>query len=368
MPQHNVQKEWEHYKDKELAKAVPLLNSLGFEIEEAQPHLLGERYLMQAVTRTSGKKLVLLGTRKKDKKRAVIKVTSDSAGKRELEHEHTSRNLLQNIKFAYQVFSSPEELLFTTRGGMTISAQTFLQQKCAFLERSIEEQFMFALKAFKAQEGAHATTYGHIRLIKKTFGSMDSKDYIRTFEAFVRSTMTYVPDLDVLETLNRGKRMLEEHEKTIEQYSGFLTHIDFVPHNFRIVDSNIYLLDHSAMRFGNKHEGWARFVNFMELYNSPLAKALVEYIQNNRTEEESHSLTLMRIYRLGELICYYVQTLDKSQGDLHTLNQKRISFWKHVLEAVLSDTPISTKVVEAYKKERDRLRSEEEKVRQIDLH
>ena len=166
----------------------------------------------------------------------------------------------------------------------------------------------------------------------------------------------------------RHSEQLREHEKTIEQYSGFLTHTDFVPHNIRIHDDTIYLLDHSSLTFGNKYEGWARFVNFMTLYNPMLENALVTYVKENRTPEESVSLRMMRIYRLGEIIWYYVQTLEKSTGDLHTLNTARITFWSTVLTHILKDERIPESIITEYKKTRDSLRSDDEKKRQQGLH
>ncbi len=166
----------------------------------------------------------------------------------------------------------------------------------------------------------------------------------------------------------RAYGVLRENEEVIEQYTGFLTHTDFVPHNIRIHNGQMYLLDHSSLTFGNKYEGWARFLNFMTLYNPPLTGLLTEYVKNNRTSEESVSLRMMRIYRLGEIIWYYIRTLEKSEGDLRTLNEARITFWSTVLTHILDNTPVPESVILDYKNTRDSLRSEEEKKRQQGLH
>ena len=76
----------------------------------------------------------------------------------------------------------------------------------------------------------------------------------------------------------------------------------------------------------------------------------------------------MRIYRLGEIIWYYTDTLSKSTGDLHELNRARVQFWTRVLESVLRDEPLPSLVREEYVRTRDRLRSPDEKLRQKDLH
>ena len=364
----NAQLSWERYKVEELARVTPILAELGFTLEPNQPHIEGERYLMQAVTTASGRKLILLARRARDKRRVVIKATRDPGGIRELVHERICRGALSKIHFAYHIFFSPEEILSTKRGGYTISVQAFIEQDKPFLERPVEEQFSLILHSFKAGR-AHATTYGHQRFIAKTFGTMDGNGYLASYRAFQKDISEHplVPET-ARAAIKKGGDMLEKHRETIEQYCGFLTHTDFVPHNFRIVGDNMYLLDHSSLRFGNKYEGWARFLNFMTFYNRPLEEALLFYMRNNRAEEEMLSLTLMRIYKLGELIWYHSDKLEKTSGDLRTLTQRRVEFWTSVLEAILGNTLVSEQIVREYVKTRDVLRSAEEHNRQKGLH
>jgi hypothetical protein len=361
----NAKKEWEKYREKELSGVKPILKDLGFELDNEQPHTSGERYLMQAVTTTSGKKLILLGVHISDKKKVVIKATSNTDGARELEHERKARQTLEKIGFAYQIFFSPVEILFTKQDKFTISIQEFIEQH-PFLERPIEEQFFMALKAFKAQEGAHATTYKHRRFIDKTLGERNSGNYLREFSSFKNVIVEKLPEKR--ELLEKAEEFLQKNAETIEQYCGFLTHTDFVPHNFRIISDNIYLLDHSSIRFGNKYEGWARFINFMALYNPKLAGSLVKYVKDNRASEELQSLKLMRVYRLAELMYYYTSALSKSSDDLLELNNLRIDLWAEVLTHVLDDKAIPQHYLDAYKSKRDMLRSEDEKKRQVGLH
>lgn len=361
--------DWESYRTRELEALTPLLNNLGFSLEEKQPHIGGERYLMQAITTTSGRKLILLGRRKKDNLRVIIKATGDEKGAKELQYERASRQMLHEINFAHGVFFSPEEILFTKQESFTISIQSFIDQARPFLERPLKEQFALVLKAFKAQEGAHATTYGHERLIGQTFEIWNAPQYLTAFKKFVTNIALARPhDAGKQETLSKAVAFIESHTETIEQYCGFLTHTDFVPHNFRIVDNTIYLLDHSSLRFGNKYEGWARLVNFMVLYNPELARAIVDYVRLNRTPEEFLALKILRVYRLGEIIWYYTNTLDKSSGNLHTLNTERTHLWHTVLISVLADKEVSPEYLEAYRMKREMLRSEDEKLRQKDLH
>ncbi|MEK7101813.1 MAG: hypothetical protein AAB882_01520 [Patescibacteria group bacterium] len=369
MTPSTAQQAWEAYREHEFAVVTPVLDMLGFELDAIQPHTRGERYLMQAITTAGGKKMILLGRRKTDGMRVVIKTTSDPHGMRELEHERECRRVLEEINFAYQVFRSPTEILFTRSNGYLVSIQAFIEQESTFLARPFEEQFRLALKAFKAQESAHATTYGHEQLVTKTFGTMDAATYSAAFNGFKRN-ISHELQSGILPDglLDEASKRLEKGQEIIEQYGGFLTHTDFVPHNTRIRNGEIYLLDHSSLRFGNKYEGWARFINFMTLYNPSLAEALIAYVRLNRTPEESLALTLMRIYRLGEIIWYYTDTLKKSSGDLHTLNEERVRFWIRVLAAVLHHEKIPPEMLDEYRRKRDSLRSEDEKLRQRDLH
>lgn len=365
----NAYTDWQEYCARELAVLTPELLRLGYSLDNTQPHLSGERYLMQAMTSVSGRKLILVGRRTIDDTRVIIKSASDSTGKAELIHERTCREVLNRIGFAYQTFHSPEELGSIDIVGRTVTITRFIEQGQAFIERPLKEQFDFALAAFKAQEGAHATTASHFALVQKTFGSMGAQDYLDKFIMFKQALEKHhPPGSDLIFLCTRGLALLRSNTFTLQQYAGFLTHIDFVPHNFRIVEKDIYLLDHSSMRFGNKYEGWARFVNFMSLYNPLLASSLIQYVRDNRTNEESLALKLMRVYRLGEIIMYYQNTLDKSTGNLLTLNTARLNFWKNVFCAVLDNEDIPKDVRMEYISLRDSLRSDEEKIRQQGLH
>jgi hypothetical protein len=360
----NELEHWVAYRSAELKELAPLLRKLGIVLDKQQPHLGGERHLTRPLE--SGRKLLLLGHRASDKKRVVIKASSDPGGMREIAHEHTCRSVLERISFAYQTFHLPEELLHVREGKYLISITAFIEQERPFLERPLREQFALALAAFKAQESAHATTYAHARTIRSTFGEMRAADYLAKLRTYREETKKLLAD--GAEGLARAEAFFAANLKTVEQYSGFLTHWDFMPQNFRIANGTVYLLDHSSLHFGNKHESWARFTNFMELYNPPLAQALVQYVRGNRTPEESLSLKLMRVYRLSELIRYYAGWLPRTEGDLNALALARLDFWREVLSAVLDDAVVLPSTVEKYKAVRDSLRSEEEKERQKGLH
>lgn len=354
---------WQTYRENELARVHPLLARLGFALDDAQIHLGGERAVI------SGRKLVLLGRRRADGRRVVIKGSSSPEGKREMEREHICRAVLDQIPFTEQIFLSPEEMLWHEEDGLLLSITAFLEHDRPFLERPFKEQFFLALKALETQESAHATTYEHRRVIQKTFRVFDTQTYLRQFQMYTQTVRTHLPeDISLHEQMQRAHGTIQARQVHIERYNGFLTHGDFVPHNVRIIGRDIYLLDHADIRFGNKYDGWARFLNFMLLYHRELEQSLVSYLAQNRGPEEQEALELMRIYRLGELIWYYTNRLQKSTGDLLMLDKARINFWGDTLQAALDRTPLSDERIRAYQKLRDTLRSDEEKQRQKGLH
>ena len=360
---------WLEYCSRELKLATDLLSKRGYTLDPEQPHLSGERFLMQAVTTTSGQKLILFGT-SHEGTRVVIKATRDQAGAHEIDHERKCRAFLTKIDFATTVFHTPPELAYFKQAGFTFTINAFIAQPSTFLERPLPQQFHFALTAFKAQEGAHATTFKHRARIRHIYSIREAADYLQSFTDFSHKIQHDIPTHRTVHTLidDTAYRLSAKLER-IEQYGSFLTHTDFVPHNFRITsDGTMYLLDFSSLVFGNKYEGWARFLNFMTLYNPALEQALVAYVRDNRTVEESEALHLMRLYRLGELIRYYASTLEKSDGNLRTLNEARVQFWSDVLAAELQHQTISPETRTTYQTTRDTLRSQDEQKRQQGLH
>lgn len=360
---------WKEYVEHELSMLIPVLSAHGFVLSDDQPHIRGERFLMQAVTTTAGKKLILLGTRKKDGAKVVIKASREQSGIDEIEHERMLREKLPTLLFSYDTYHAPEEIFYVNDRGLVISIQKFIEQTSSFLERPVKEQFAYALRALKAQEATRLTTTRHTRYISRIFENYTTREYLTNFKAFIETVRTTDPEVGAaIPLLEQVYAELQNDQYTLDQYSGFLTHTDFVPHNIRIKDDTIYLLDFSSLRFGNKHESWARFLNFMTLYNPELEAALLSYVSNNRAPEENRSLHLMRLYRLGEIITYYVGTLEKSEGDLRTLNTARIHFWGSVLAYTLKQQLLPDTVRLEYIKLRDSLRSNDEKKRQVGLH
>ncbi len=367
----DAKRDWEDYVAHERARIVPLLAAQGITLDVEQPQTIGERYLTRPVG--SGRKVVFFG-RQKDGARVVVKTSSELQGKDELLHEKRVHEMLTHIRFAYGTFALPEILRFDKEQGLLVTEH--IEQEKSFLERPLEEQFTIALDAFKVQERAHATTAEHWTALEHLMTS--HAYYIKPGE--YRKISAYSRDLlgllaqgtaayEKLDTLtDRTIDAVSAYETALERYDGFLTHWDFTPQNFRIKDGTLYLLDLTSMRFGNKYESWARFINFMTLYNPALARALVEYVRLNRTEDETQALRIMRAYRLLELIRYYATWLGKTTGDTRALAEARIAFWTDVLEAVLDDREVPAATIETYKEKRDALRTADEKKRQVGLH
>lgn len=361
---------WDEYCKSELKVITPILSKLGFTLDQIQVHIGGERYLM-AIKRDvggGGKKLVLTGHRNIDGKRVIIKISRDIAGIEEIKHERKCRDVLQNINFAYRTFFSPEELLFTKQKSHIIFITTYIEERTAFLQHSMQDQFFLAMRAFEVQESVHATTSSHTKIISKTFGLTSAKNYLDSFDMFESESKDSDPNNnDLALTFNKANNFLHQNKNIIEQYCDFLTHSDFVPHNLRVVDRDIYLLDYSALHFGNKYESFGRFSNYMAIYNPELRMALFDYVKKNRGEEEYLSLRLMCIYKLGFILKFHTGTLANTAGNMNELSKERIGFWIHVMESVLDDKPVPEELVKKHHQALSSLRSEEEIRRQKEL-
>lgn len=362
--------DWEKYRDTERKALEPILTDLGYSIDDKQVHTGGERYLMAGARDVGGggRKLVLTGRRMKDEQRVIIKASSNPAGIKEIERERASRILLHTLNFAQYAFSSPEELLYVKKAGCLIFITSYIEEARTFIEHELHEQFFLALHAFETQEGVHATTYSHAQTVKETFGMVGAANYLSLFEKFHANAIASDPDNARLrEVFARASKFLQENRTLIERYSGFLTHSDFSPQNLRVHNRTLYLLDYASIYFGNKYESWARFINFMTQHNPALEKMLIEYVRQNRGEEEYLSLRLMRVYKLGFLLQFWTDSLAQTEGDLHELVRLRVSFWTETLCAVLDDIPVPEELVHSYLIRQALLRSEEEKARQREI-
>lgn len=332
------------------------LKELGFILEEEQPHLSGERFLMMK------DKQVLVG-QDRNSNRVILKVATKQGGKEEIEREKKARDLLKKATFANDKILFPDEVFFGAKDNYLIWATEFIPQEKVFVAHPLEEQFFLILRAFEEQEAFHATTFEHIKSIESFFPVFHAREYFGEFRKF-KESLKKLNDRELDKTMEEAEAFLTSHKSIIDTYCNYLTHTDFVPHNFRIKGKSIYMLDLSAVQFGNKCEGWARFLNYMIIHNPKLEKLLNDYVRQNRGADEYLNLRLMRIYKLGFLLDFYARSIEKTEGDLRTLTLERIGFWHEVLKRILKDEPVPQDLIERYKAKRDDLRSDEEKKRQ----
>jgi hypothetical protein len=340
-----------------LKEIKDILAKIGITLEAEQPHVSGERFLM------AKDKFVLVGGYK-DNGKVAVKVSNNPSGERDIAMEKQARDILKSVSFAYDTIVFPNEVYFGKVGGYTIWAIEFIEQEKVFVEHTLEEQFFLILRAFEEQESFHATTYEHLEKVKKIFPILYAQEYS---DEFVKSRGS-LDDPEIRDTLSNAGIFLSDNKEVINKYANYLTHTDFVPHNFRVRHRKIYMLDCSpevrTVHFGNKYEGWARFLNYMVIHNPRLERLLSDYVRKNRGEEDYLSLRLMRVYKIGFLLDFYAKSLEKTEGDLRALTQERVAFWHEILKYILEDKDIPDGFVEDYKAKRDKLRSEEEKRRQ----
>jgi len=344
-----------------LKEAEKILTGHSFSLNGRQLYISGERFLM------AKNKLVLAGTSSDGALKVVIKISNVENGRKEIRDEKNIRDLLESLSFANKTISFPKEIFFSDNDTTTVWVTEFIEQEKIFVAYPIEEQFFMALRAFEAQEAFHATTFEHTRKIAPTFEIFDQQKYLEIFSTFVETLKNEYGNREATRTLARAEKFFAEHIKTLERYGRFLTHTDFVPHNFRIKNKEVYMLDCSAVHFGNKYEGWARFLNYMYIHNPALERLLTEYLRTNRGEEEYLSLRLMRIYKSGHLLSYYARSLKDTVGDLHKLTELRLNLWNYILKCLLDDVTPKEKLTTTYRTERNALRSPEEKERQKDF-
>lgn len=361
MPESASEEQWNSYKKNEMEKIGSILPELGLELEEKQVHIKGERHHMSA------RKFVLEGKRLQDGKKVIIKISGDKNGKAEIRHDHEARLALGKITFSYRDFLFPREILFSEYRNYLVSVTEFIEEERPFLGHSLEKQFFLSLRALEAQSGAHLTIAAHSKIIKKTFGMLSSQNYAGNLKKYCAEIKKHPQTGKSGMILDNAFKFFTDNLETLHFYCDFLTHSDFVIHNLRIVGSDIFLLDHTSIHFGSKHESWARFMNYLILYNKKLEEALSDYLKNNFAESEFLNLKLMRIYKLAYLIYYYCGLLKFSKSNLYTLTEKRIKFWLQVLESMLNDKAINNDIIFEYKKERDVLRSKSEIERQREL-
>ena len=333
-----------------------IAESLGITLDKTQLNIGGERSIQ------SPDKFVLTGVKNSTQEKVVLKCAIEAAGAEEIEQEHNVRQSLKGLPFAEQDLIMPEEIFYGSRIGYTVSVTAFIEQDKVFTDYKIQEQFFMSLQALECQESFHVTTREHHSSIRDQFQIHSPNFYLSDAEEMSLNIKEAWPNS--AEQLNRATQYLNDNKDILNSFNGYLIHSDFVPHNFRIKDRQLYLLDFVSFRLGNKYESWARLINFMEIHSPELVSKLLNYVKNDRGESEYQSLRLMRLYKIIFLLDYYANSYTKTSGDLKKLTEARLVFWTEALKSILEDTAIDPQVVKDYYEKRDLLRTPTEKERQ----
>jgi hypothetical protein len=164
--------------------------------------------------------------------------------------------------------------------------------------------------------------------------------------------------------LREALETLKVQKSKIEKYCDFITHDDFVPHNMRVKETDVVVLDHSSLILGNKYESWARFINFMLIFNFDLSRMLSNFVLDNRGKEEYEVLNIMRIYKIGFLINFYAKSIGKTSGKLNELQNFRLEWWTNICRKLMNGEEVSVEESIIHNQKLDELRDEEEKKRQ----
>jgi hypothetical protein len=345
------------YNDKNTQKDITTIaETLDINLDIEQLHVGGERAIL------SPSKFVLIGTKNSGGTRVVLKCAREAHGVNEITTEHNVRQALQDVHFADEDLSMPEEIFYGQCHGYTVLISEFIEQMQVFVDHSLREQFFMALQAFEAQEAFHATTREHRSFANRLFLSHSPERYLEDIDTQIANITTHNSQLS--RTLTQAATFVRSHTDILTAFDGYLIHTDFVPHNFRITDNQLYLLDYVSFAVGNKYESWARFINFMEIHSPALVPLLLQYVKDDRGESEYKSLQIMRVIKIIFLLNYYTNALPQTDGNLYTLTTTRLSLWHDILQAVIKDVAVTENTRLNYLAARDQLRTEEEKKRQ----
>lgn len=333
-----------------------LAEKLGIILDDTQLNIGGERDIL------SPHKYVLMGSYKNSGERAVLKCARHPEGVAEITQEHKIMQALRSLPFSEEELIAPRETFFGMVGAYTASITDYIPQDKVFTDFSLEEQFFMAVHALESQETFHATTREHQGWLRSLFVRHTPHFYIKDYGHMQNNIHAVWPD--ATNTLKKGAEFLSENHSLLEAFDRHLIHFDLVPHNFRIKDRQLYLLDFVSFRLGNKYESWARFVNFMEVHSPKLVPYLLEYVKADRGDSEYLVLRLMRVYKAVFLLNYYAESHKKTEGALRELTGERLKLWTHIVDSILNDTPVDSTILGTYYEKRAALRTPEEKARQ----
>ncbi len=357
-----TKQEWENWKEQEFLVIKQILKTKEIILDENQNHISGERFLM------SGKKLVLQGLHSPTAKKVIVKYSSDPESTEEIVDERRRKKNLEEIHFGYKSIYFPVEIFYEETKIYTILITEYIEQPEVIIKLPIQEQFFLSLKALEAFEGVHSVVTSHSKALSQLQEPFSAKKYLSEFMKMFQETQVNIPDLiETLSALQSAKKFLEENKPLIDKYCDFLTHNDFVPHNMRIMNNDIVVLDHSSLIVGNKYESWARYLNFMVLYSPELENLLSSHVKKNRNDDEYLMLRVMRAYKISFLINFYSKAINKTEGGLHIITSNRLTMWTKNLLSILEDTKIPEQLTLEHHKILNEHRSVEEKKRHKEI-
>jgi len=351
-----------------IDSVAPTLAKAGFALdsEDNQVHIGGERALI------SRDKLVLKGWRISDASRVIIKASASLAGIREIERESACRRCLAEINRSFQspIFFYPDELGFLQEDDLCISVIEYVDQDMRFLDRPLEEKLHLSLSALHAQERVTVGAVKNLAGVADRFGTITANTYLREFKAHLKNALTYFPQNLVLRSnLEHADTFFRERLCHVREHHGFLIHSDFVPNNFRVIGSEFYYLDLGAFRFGNRYESWARYLNWLMVWDCRLEAVLVDHINEGRGREHHASLSAMRAFNIGFLIQMYSKLLPEVQENarLHALQSGRLNLWTSALIALIHGDHMPEQTALEFAQFQESLRSEHERRRQMEM-
>lgn len=352
-----ARQKWDEKIKNELPIIRELLSTIGVTLDEIQPNLIGEKFLMKT------DKFGLTGTYTPENAKVMIKASNHKNGIKELEADRKVSHIVDKLSFSNEKIKTAKEYFYGDLGGYRILVQEFLDQQKALIQLPLEDQYYISMRGFSVLESFYLTTKSHYTEVKKHFPILTAKDYLKTFSKYLKNIHNILNDPIVDEKLDQSYTLFRQNLKLVDKFSAYLVHEDFVPHNFRVYNNILYFIDHEALRFGNKYESWARYVNWMLVQYPPMEEKLVEHVRKLGTEDYLN-LRMMRLLKCAQLINYYAETLAKTSGDTYDLNVRRFNLWIEVLVSLTNDRKLHPSFIEEYKQARDVLRTDDEKQRQ----
>lgn len=351
-------KEWESKIATELPKVKGLLLELGYQLDEIQPNLMGEKFLMKI------DKFILSAKRISDGQKVIVKISKDSNGIKEIEADRNASKNLEKLPFALDSIKIAEEYYFDKKSGYIIFIIEFLEQETSLMKLPLDEQFYITLRAFDVLENIYLATKEHKKYVKDKFAIYTGELYLQKFTEYRDTINSILNDPHVDSIISSAKNLFLDNLNSVKKFEDFFVHEDFVQQNFRIKKDMLYFIDHEALRFGNLFETQARYLNFMLVHSPLLEKKYIEHLKINKDPERLTSLRMMRLLKCTQLLEYYAKSLQKTQGNEYAISKIRFDFWLSVLEHLMNDSVIHESIVNEFKDARNKLRSPEEIERQ----